>query len=172
MTVASELKKMDLYYTSLELGEVHLVKPIKKKQKANLKKALSVYGFELMKNKKAILVEKIVAIVVNMVHHSDRFPDTNFSVFLTKKLKKDYHTLSALFSNTKGITLEHFIILHKIERVKELIMYDELNLSEISYQLNYSSPAHLSRQFKKITGITPTAFKNKKDRKRIPLGTL
>ncbi|NHN24788.1 AraC family transcriptional regulator [Flavobacterium jejuense] len=172
MTVASELKKMDLNYYNLELGEVSLVKPIKKKERTHLKNVLHEYGLELMDDKKAILVEKIVTIIVNMIHNSDEVPPVNFSIFLTNKLNQDYHSLSNLFSKTKGITIEHFIILHKIERVKELIMYDELSLTKISYQLHYSSVAHLSNQFKKITGLTPTFFKNIKNKKRKPLENL
>ena len=164
--VQMELNKMGLFYTSLELGEVHLVKPITKKQRKKLKHILYEYGLEIMKDKKAILVERIVQIIVDMIHESEELPEINFSVFLTNKLNKDYHALSTLFSKTKGITIEHFIILHKIERVKELITYDELSLTEISYQLHYSSVAHLSNQFKKVTGLTPTSFKNIKNKKR------
>jgi AraC-like DNA-binding protein len=163
---------MNLDFNHLELGEVHLVKPITKKQRAHLKKQLHEYGLELMEDKKAILVEKIVTIIINMVHESEEQPVVNFSVFLTNELNQDYHTLSTLFSQTKGVTIEHFIILHKVERTKELIMYDELSLTEISYKLHYSSVAHLSRQFKKVTGLTPTFFKNIKNKKRIPLENL
>lgn len=166
MTVASELKKMDLNYTSLELGEVSLVKPIQKKQFEKLSNALHVYGLELMNDKKAILVEKIVAIIINMIYISEEVPPLNFSVFLTNQLNQDYHTLAALFSKIKEVTIEHFIILHKIERAKELIMYDELNLTEISYKLHYSSVGHLSNQFRKITGLTPTSFKEIENKKR------
>jgi len=172
IAVAAELGKMDVNYTSLELGEVNLENPITKKQRAHLKIALHEYGFELMNNNKVILVEKIIDTVIKMIYQSDEFPDTSFSIYLAKKLNKDYHTLSTLFSDTKGITIEHFIILHKIERVKELIIEDKLSLSEISYQLNYSSAAHLSRQFKKITGLTPSSYKDVKHKKRINLENL
>lgn len=172
MTVASELKKMDLHYTSLELGEVHLAKPIEKNERIHLKEVLHEYGLELMEGRKSILVEKIVAVIVKMIHESEELPVVNFSVFLTNELNQDYHSLSTLFSRTKGVTIEHFIILHKVERVKELIMYDELSLTEISYKLHYSSVAHLSNQFKKVTGLTPTFFKNIKNKKRIPLENL
>lgn len=170
--VDAELKKMDLAYTSLELGEVHFVKPITKEQKKYLKEELHEYGLEVMDDKKAILVEKIVAIIVHMIHESEELPDVNFSVFLTNQLNHDYHTLSSLFSKTKGVTIEHFIILHKIEKVKELIMYDELSLTEISYKMHYSSVAHLSHQFKKVTGLTPTFFKKIKKKKRTNLEEL
>jgi AraC-like DNA-binding protein len=161
-----ELSKMDLQYTSLDLGEVDLVKPITIEQRVRLKKILHEYELELMEDEKAILVEKIVVIIVKMIHELDELPATNFSVFLTNELKQNYQTLSALFSKIKGITIEHFIIIHKIEKVKELIMYDELNLTEISYKLQYSSVAHLSNQFKKITGFTPSFFKKRKNKKR------
>ncbi|MDG1158816.1 MAG: AraC family transcriptional regulator [Flavobacteriales bacterium] len=169
MTLAEELNKMGIEYKHLELGEVTLTKPFSKSQRETLRHNLHEYGLELMEDKKAILVEKIVNIIIKMVHQEEEVPVLNFSTFLTNELNQDYHSMSTLFSKTKGITIEHFIILNKIERVKELIMYDELSLSEISYKLNYSSVAHLSNQFKKITGLTPTFFKNIKNKKRIPL---
>jgi copper chaperone CopZ len=172
MTVARELKKMNLYYINLELGEVQLKNPITEKQKAELKRNLRLFGLELMEDENVILVEKIVAIIVKMIHESEGLPAINFSVYLTNELNQDYHSLSALFSNTKGVTIEHFIIQHKIERVKELITYDELNLTEISYSLDYSSVQHLSNQFKKVTGYTPTFFKNTDIKKRVALESL
>lgn len=170
MTVAAELKKMSLAYTTIELGEVLLTAPLKKKERKQLQKTLHEYGLELMEDKEAILVEKIVTIIVTMIHETIDMPKMSFSVFLTNQLNQDYHTLSALFSKIKEVTIEHFIILHKIERVKELIMYDELSLTEISYKMHYSSVAHLSSQFKKVTGLTPTYFKNIKNKKRNSLG--
>lgn len=140
---------MELAYTSLELGEVTLAIPITRGERKQLKKELHEYGLELMTNKKAILVEKVSAIIIDMIHETDNFPKVNFSVYLENKLNQRYNELSAIFSYNKGMTIEHFIILHKIERVKELIMYDELSLTEISYQMDYSSVAHLSNQFKK-----------------------
>jgi AraC-like DNA-binding protein len=118
-----------------------------------------------MENVDAILVEKIVVIIVTMIYETRSAPSLNFSEFLSRRLKKEYNYLSLLFSKTKGVTIEQFIILHKIERVKELIVYDELSLTEISYQLHYSNVAHLSNQFKKVTGLTPTFFKKNKNRK-------
>jgi len=112
------------------------------------------------------LIESIINLVVEVVHYSDELPKVNFSTLLSEKVHKNYHYLADIFSKTKGITIEHFIILHKIERVKELIIYDDLNLTEISYKMHYSSVAHLSRQFKKVTGLTPTAFKKLTYRKR------
>ena len=122
-----------------------------------------------MDDKKAMLVEKIKNVIVEMVHYADELPETNFSDYLSEKLNHNYTYLSNLFSEVKGITIEHYIIIHKIEKVKELIIYDELNLTEIAYKLNYSSVAHLSNQFKKITGLTPSFFKKLKDKRRSPL---
>jgi AraC-like DNA-binding protein len=172
LLVKSELEKIGLAYHSIELGEVILQKPIEAAQKIELTKALHSSGLEIMDDKNTMLVEKIKNIIVEMVHYSDEFPDFKFSVFLSEKLHKDYHLLSELFSKTKGMTIEHFIIIHKIERAKELIMYDELNLSEIACKLNYSSIAHLSHQFKKITGLTPSFFKSIQKKKRTNLEDL
>jgi AraC-like DNA-binding protein len=160
LLVKSELDKLGLAYHSIELGEVILQKPITASQKAELNKALHASGLEIMNDKNTMLVEKIKNIIVEMIHYADELPDTKYSVFISEKLHKDYHSISELFSKTKGITIEHFIILHKIERAKELIMYDELNLGEIAFKLHYSSVAHLSHQFKKITGLTPSFFKS------------
>jgi len=166
MLVKQELTKLGLKFYSLELGEVHLDERISPEQWHELKRILHNSGLELMEDKNAILVEKIKNIIVEMIHYTDEIPQINFSDYLSEKLEMDYHILSELFSRTKGITIEHFIILHKIERVKELIMYDELNLTEISYKMHYSSVAHLSNQFKKITGLTPSFFKNLKHKTR------
>jgi YesN/AraC family two-component response regulator len=163
---------MGLEFTSLELGEVKLIKKITSEQRKELKNLLHEYGLELMEDEKAILVEKIVVIIIDMIHNADEIKPTNFSVYLTNKLNMDYHYLSDLFSRTKGITIEHFIILHKVERIKELIIYDELTISEISYKLNYSSAAHLSNQFKKVTGLTPSFFKKLKNKKRIGIDAI
>ena len=137
--------------------------PVDKREQ--LKDALLKSGLELMDDKKAILIEKIKSVIIEMVHYDDEKPKTNFSDYLTKKLSYDYTYMANLFSEVTGITIEYFIIAHKIERVKELLIYDELNLTQISYKLNYSSVAHLSTQFKKATGLTPSFFKQLK-RKR------
>jgi AraC-like DNA-binding protein len=169
MMVASVLETLGLAYKSIELGEIQLVEPISESEREALKTELHRSGLELMDDKKVMLIEKAINIIVEMVHYSDEFPNVNFSTFLSEKLNQDYHKIAELFSRTKGITIEQFIILHKIERVKELIMYDELSLTEISYKLHYSSVAHLSNQFKKVTGLTPTFFKSlsKKNRKNL-----
>ncbi len=169
LLVKSELEKLGLTYHSIELGEVILQNTISAEQRIKLAQALHISGLELMNDKNKVLIEKVKNIIVEMVHYTDDIPKIKFSIFLSEKLQKDYHSISELFSKTKGITIEHFIILHKIERAKELIMYDELSLSEIAYKLNYSSVAHLSSQFKKITGLTPSFFKSIEKKKRFNL---
>jgi len=166
MMVKEELKKLGLHYGGVELGEVQIKENINAEQRAQLKTALLKSGLELMDDKKAILIEKIKNVIIEMVHYEDELSKTNFSDYMSEKLNYDYTYLANLFSETKGITIEHFVILHKIERVKELIIYDELNLSEIAWKLHYSSVAHLSHQFKKITGLTPSYFKSLKRKKR------
>lgn len=172
MMVKSELEKLGIDYKSIELGEVQLNKTINESTRKKLKLELDKSGLKLMHDKKAMVIEKIINIIIQMVHHSDDLPTVNFSIFLSKKMKKDYHKMAELFSKTKGVTIEHFIIIHKIERIKELIIYDDLNLTEIAFKLHYSSVSHLSRQFKQITGLTPSNFKLLSKRKRTNLEEL
>jgi len=160
---------MGLHYIFVNLGEVEILENITQKQRENLKSAILKSGLELMDDKKSMLIEKIKNVIIEMVHHTDALPKTNFSDYLVSKLDYDYTYMANLFSETEGTTIEHFIILHKIERVKELIIYDELNLAEIARKMHYSSGAHLSNQFKKITGLTPSFFKALKRKKRISL---
>ncbi len=169
MLVKEELKKLGLHYTAVELGSVEVMEDLDKQVLAKLKVALLQSGLELMDDKKAMLIEMIKNVIIEMVHHSDNWPKTNFSDYLSEKLDYDYTYLSNLFSETEGVTIEHFILLHKIEKVKELILYDELNLTEIADKMHYSSVAHLSTQFKKITGLTPSFFKALKSKKRSTL---
>jgi len=169
MLVEAELEKMRIPYKNVDLGEAELEEPISDKQQDELKAVLLKSGLELMDDKKAMLVEKIKNVIVEMVHYADELPVTNFSDYLSEKLHHNYTYLSNLFSEVKGITIEHYIIVHKIEKVKELIIYDELNLTEIAFKLNYSSVAHLSNQFKKITGLTPSFFKKLKNKRRSAL---
>lgn len=165
--VKTELDKFGFHYKKIDLGEVEIKENIADEQRNQLKLALMNSGLELMDDKKAILIEKIKTIIIEMIHYSeDEQIKTNFSDFLVTKLDYDYTYLSNIFSETTGITIEHFIIIHKIERVKELLLYDELSLTEISYRLNYSSVAHLSAQFKKVTGLTPTYYKHLKKKRR------
>ncbi|MEZ5040315.1 MAG: helix-turn-helix domain-containing protein [Saprospiraceae bacterium] len=162
MMVKEELQKLGLHYVVVDLGMVEILEDITQEQRDQFKKNLLDSGLEVLDDSKAILIEKIKSIVIEMIHYSDEFPKVNYSDYISKKLGYDYTYLANTFSEVKGITLQQFIILHKIERVKELILYDELNLTEISYKLDYSSPAHLSNQFKKITGLTPSFYKKLK----------
>ena len=166
MAVKEELKKLGLHFIVVELGEVEIMETISAEQREVLKAGLVDSGLELMDDKRAVLIEKIKTVIIDMVHHSDEMIKTNFSDYLSDKLKHDYTYLANLFSEIQGITIEHFIINHKIERIKELIIYDELNITEIAWKMNYSSVAHLSNQFKKITGLSPTHFKQLKDKRR------
>ncbi len=172
MLVKEELQKLNLHFTNVNLGEVAIMENITDTQRDTLKNALHLSGLELMDDKRAMLIEKIKNVVIEMVHYADELPKTNFSDYLAEKLQYDYTYLSNLFSETQATTIEHFIIVHKIEKVKELITYDELNLTEIAYKLHYSSVAHLSHQFKKITGLTPSFFKGMKNKKRISIDNL
>lgn len=169
MAVKEELKKLGLHFIVVELGEVEIMENISADDREQLKIALQEYGLVLMDDKKAVLIEKIKNIITEMIHYSDELPVTNYSAYISDKLNYDYTYLSNLFSEVKGITIQQFIIVHKIERAKELLMYGEMNLTEISYQLHYSSVAHLSNQFKKITGLSPSHFKQLKDNRRIPI---
>jgi len=165
MLVKSELEKLGLPYTTVELGEVNLIKDITAKQREQLNRALKKAGLELMDDKRAMLVEKIKNVIVEMIHYSEEPPLTKYSVFLSEKLKYDYTYLANLFSEVQGTTIENFIIMHKIERVKELLVYDDLSLTEIAHKLHYSSVGHLSNQFKKTTGLTPSHFKKLKEKR-------
>ena len=169
MVVKEELKKLGLHFIVVDLGEIEIMEDITDQQREELKIALLNSGLELMDDKRAVLIEKIINVIVEMVHYSDELPKINYSEFISDKLNYDYTYLSNLFSEVKGITIQQFIIIHKIERVKELLLYDELNLTEISYRMQYSSVAHLSNQFKKITGLTPSEFKHLKVKHRSPI---
>jgi len=166
MVVKSELDKLGLHYLKVELGEVNVKENLTTEQRNQLKTELLKSGLELMDDKKAIMIERIKNLIIEMVHYDEEVPKVNFSDYLSEKLNHDYTYLANLFSEVTGITIEHYMIAHKIERVKELLIYDELTLTEISYRLNYSSVAHLSNQFKKVTGLTPTFFKQLKHKKR------
>ena len=169
MAVKEELKKLDLHFVLVDLGEVEVMEDLSTDSLIQLKLALQKVGLELMDDKKAMLIEKIKNVITEMIHNSDEVLKVNYSDFLSEKLNYDYTYLSNVFSEMKGITIQQFIIQHKIERVKELLLYDELNLTEISYKMNYSSVAHLSNQFKKITGLSPSHYMQLKDKKRTPI---
>lgn len=172
LIVKSELEKMNLHHRVVELGEVEIIEDLTSAQLEELKRGLLKFGLELLEDKKSMLIEKIKNIIVEMIHYSDEPPTLNFSAYLAEKLNYDYNYLSNLFSEVKGTTIEHFIIAHKIERAKELLIYNELTLTEIAEKLHYSNVAHLSNQFKKVTGLTPTFFKSMKHKRLIALDQL
>jgi len=169
MVVESELEKLGLHPIDVKIGEANIVENMQPEQIEKLDIALRKSGLLLMDSKKSILVERIKSVIIELVHYTDGQIKVNLSDYLSEKLNYDYTYLANLFSEVKGITIERFYLTHKIERVKELIVYDELNLTEISYLMNYSSVAHLSNQFKKFTGLTPSHFKELKNKRR---GTL
>jgi AraC-like DNA-binding protein len=166
MMVIEELQKVGLQYTVVDLGMVETLHDISEEQRSALKENLLKSGLELLDDKRSILIERIKNLIVEMIHYSDQLPTLNYSEYISNKLQYDYTYLSNIFSEVKGTTIQQFIILNKIERVKELLLYDELNLTEIAYKLHYSSVAHLSNQFKKVTGLSPSFFKKLK-KKRI-----
>ena len=166
MVVKSEFEKLGVRYVDVKIGEVNTIEDVPRDKLDQLDMALRKAGLMLMDDKKSILVEKIKGAVIELVHYSDEQIKINLSDYLSEKLNYDYTYLANLFSEVKGITIENFYLTHKIEKVKELIVYDELNLSEIAYKLHYSSVSHLSNQFKKITGLTPSHFKELKNKRR------
>jgi len=172
MVVKSELEKLGVQKVRIELGEAEIFEDISTEQLDQLNINLKKVELELMDDKKSILVEKIKMIIIELVHYTEEQIKVNLSDYLSEKLNYNYTYLANLFSEVKGTTIEKFYLHHKIERVKELLIYNELNLSEIAYKLNYSSVAHLSNQFKKITGLTPSHFKNLKQKRQSPLENL
>jgi len=166
MVVKSELEKLGLHYVNVKIGEADIIENILPVQLEQLDIALRKSGLLLMDNKRSILVEKIKIAIIELVHYTEEQITMNLSDYLSEKLDYDYTYLANLFSEVKGITIEKFYLTHKIEKVKELIIYDELNLTEIAYKMNYSSVAHLSNQFKKFTGLTPSHFKKLKNKRR------
>lgn len=167
--VKEELKKLGLHFVIIDLGEVEVMENISAEQRAQLQTGLLNVGLQLMDDKRAVLIEKIKTVIIEMVHYSEEMIKINFSNFLSEKLQHDYTYLANLFSEVQGTTIEQFIIAHKVERIKELMIYDELNISEIAWKMNYSSVSHLSKQFKKATGLSPSHFKLLKNKKRTPI---
>jgi AraC-like DNA-binding protein len=170
--VKEELKKLGIPFVAVDLGMVETSEDITVEELEFLKFKLRKLGLELLENKKSILIEKIKAVIIDMIHNAPELTKTNYSDHIGEKLGYNYTYLANTFSEVNGITIQQFIIVHKIERVKELILYDELNLTEISYKLNYSSPAHLSNQFKKVTGLTPSYYKKMKEKRNRNLENL
>jgi AraC-like DNA-binding protein len=165
MVVKAELEKLGLHYIVVDLGEAEIMEDISENQHDQFKEALLKSGLELLDDKKSVLIQKIKNVIVELIHYSEEPLAINFSDHLSQKLNHNYTYLANLFSEVQGTTIEKFIIAHKIERVKELLVYDELNLTEIAYLMHYSSVAHLSAQFKKVTGLTPSHFKQLKNKR-------
>ena len=166
MVVQEELKKLDIPFLSIDLGLVDLGVTLPKQKREALRTNLLKSGLELLDDKKSILIEKIKGVIIEMIHYADELPPVNISEYISKKLQYDYTYLANIFSEVKGITIQQFIILHKIEKVKELLLYDELNLTEIAFKLHYSSVSHLSNQFKKVTGLSPSYYKKLKQKRK------
>ncbi|MEE1963610.1 AraC family transcriptional regulator [Allomuricauda taeanensis] len=165
MVVKEELKKLGLHYVNVDLGTIEVLDDITDFQREALRNNLKKYGLELLDDNRKIIIEKIKSVIIEMIHYSDELPKVNYSDYISEKLGYDYTYLANMFSEVKGVTIQQFIIINKIERIKELLLYDELNLTEISYLLHYSSVSHLSNQFKKITGLTPSYYKKLKNKR-------
>ena len=162
MEVKEVLKQLGLHFIFVDMGEVEIMEDIPEQKMEELKIILKDLGMELIEDKKGVLIQKIKNVVLEIVYHSDEQLNIKFSHYLSQKLNLNYTYLANLFSEMQGTTIEQFLIQHKIERIKELIIYDELNITEISHKMNYSSVAHLSNQFKKVTGLSPSHFKQLK----------
>ena len=169
MVVKEELKKHGLHFIFFDFGEVEVMENISTEQRTQMKIAIRNAGFELVDNNRALLIEKIKNIIFDMVYHTDEIIKINFSDYLSEKLNRDYTYMTKLFSEVQGKTIEHFIISHKVERIKELLTYSRLNITEIALKLNYSSVSHLSNQFKKETGLSPSHFEKLKGKKPIAI---
>ncbi len=169
MVVKNELEKLGFRPVNLKLGEVEVENELIDSEKLTISNHLQTFGFELIDDKKSRIIEKIKNVIINLVHHQDNDTKNNLSDVLSSNLQHDYNYLSNLFSEVEGTTIEKYFIAQRIEKVKELLVYDELSLSEIAFRLNYSSVAYLSNQFKKVTGLTPSHFKQIKEDKRKPL---
>jgi AraC-like DNA-binding protein len=172
VAVKSELEKMELPIISIKLGEIELARELAEDEIEALAHNLKNLGFELLQDETSKTIEQIKNLIVDLVHHRNENIKINLSAYLSEDLRQDYSTLSKLFSDIEGSTIEQYFIAHKIEKVKELLVYDELTLSEIAFQLNYSSIAHLSNQFKKVTGFTPTHFRKLEENSRKQIDSL
>jgi AraC family transcriptional regulator len=170
MVVRHQLEASSIAFESVQLGEVVLSAPLHDHTLLDLKAKLAALGFELLDDRKVAIVTRIKSMIIKLIHQSETSGiNTKLSVLLSESLNLDYPYLSALFSSIEGITIEKYVILQRIERVKELLAYNEMSLNEIAYNLGYSSVQHLSQQFKKITGLTPSQFKLQEDNQRKPL---
>ncbi len=173
LVVRDTLDQLGIRYLAVSFGTAEILGDITEQQRKVLGTDLLKFGLELLDDKKTILIETVKNLIIDMIHYSDTVPKINYSEYLSQKMGYDYTYLSNVFSEVKGTTIEQYIIANKIERAKELLLYDELNMSEIADKLHYSSVAHLSNQFKKVTGLTPTYFKQlNQHRRRIELENL
>ena len=172
IAVKQELLKLGFQYLVVDLGTVQILEEPSQQQLEELKENLSNLGLELLNDRKSIIVERIKNVIIEMIRFSDDMPKTTYSEYISKQLHLDYKYISNLFTEVKGITIQQFIIIHKIELVKELLLYNELTLTEISYKLHYSSVAHLSNQFKKTTGLSPSYFKQRGNQRQSNLENL
>ncbi len=172
MVIKSEMEKLGYHPISVELGEVEIKEDLTISEKLRISELLNTLGFALIEDKKSQLIEQIKTLIIDLIHYKNNNLNINLSDYLSQKLNHEYHYISNLFSEVEGTTIEKYLMTQKIERVKELLIYNEFSLSEIAYQLNYSSVAHLSSQFKKVTGLTPSHFKTIKSHKRKPLDEL
>jgi len=172
MVVKSELEKLGLRPLAVDLGEVEISADLEGYQRQDVHAALQKFGFALLDDKKSVIIERVKNLIVDLVQNKNNQLKTNLSDYLSRELNHDYTYITNLFTQAEGTTIEQYFIAQKIERVKELLVYDEMSLSEISYQLNYSSVSHLSKQFKKVTGLTPSQYKQLKEKKRNPLEEL
>jgi AraC-like DNA-binding protein len=170
MAVRQELDNLSIDYKNIQLGDAELTKPLEETEKTVLSERLSLLGFEVLDDRKSAIITQIKSIIIKLIHGNElEESNKKLSVILSEKLGMDYHYISSLFSSIEGITIEKYVILQRIERAKELLIYDEMSLNEIADSLGYSSVQHLSLQFKKITGLTPTYFKQLKEKNRKPL---
>lgn len=169
LSVKEILRDFGLHFVLVELGVVDVMEELDEEQRRRLKVAFINSGFELMDDKRAVLIDRIKQAIIEVVHKSDEVIKVNFSDYLSEKLNHDYTYLANLFSEVQGTTIEHYMIAQKVERIKELITYGDLNITEIAWKMNYSSVAHLSNQFKKMTGLSPSQFKMLKDQRRCPV---
>ncbi|HLP54112.1 MAG TPA: AraC family transcriptional regulator [Fluviicola sp.] len=169
LAVKEVLNKLGLHSVVVELGTVEIMEELTREELDELKKELAAIGLELLDDRRMILIERIKGVIIELVHYTDELPHINYSDYISEKLNYDYTYLANVFSEVKGTTIQQYIISLKIERVKELLMYDELNLTQIADLLNYSSVAHLSNQFKKITGLSPSFYKQLKERRYVNL---
>lgn len=172
MVVKAAAEELNIPYGNVDLGFIEIDEKLSESVLEKFKAKLLKSGLEILDDKRSILIEKIKNVVIEMVHYADEFPKVNFSTYLSEKLGYDYTYLSNLFTEVKGTTIQEFIILHKIEKAKELIMYNEMSIADIAYTLNYSSAAHFSTQFKKVTGLTPSFFKKLKKQRETDLEDL